>query len=1050
MKPKHTLIATMACIGFLAHPLCAEAKSSSYAINIDAVDAVTALNSLALQTEHLLVFDYDQVKDIRVPPLNGFYTLQQALDLILKDTGLAGSLSRKEVISIAPSSNTTKFQEEPMNIKSTKQLLLSGATAAAIIASPQIASAQTQPELLVKPPTQTVNEIGDEIITIGTRRANRTVLDSPVPIDVFDVISIESVAAADLNDILDTLIPSFSISRSDIADGLSLSRLGAVRGLDGDKILVLVNGKRRHRDAHVNLFSGPHGPDIASIPSIALKSVEVLRDGASAQYGSDAIAGVLNFSLRDDTEGGEIRTRYGKFYEGDGENIQLEATLGLPLGENGFFNVSGEYVTREKTSRGGRYIWNFNSNFTESAADSAAAEQDTNGDGIPDRFGPDELTAVDVDGDGDIDTYIVGSDGVRDDPDRRFADNLRIPEMRFGQPSVDSIRGFINSGYDFNDETSAYLFANYSTAEVETDFFYRATSFGQFRLTRNSDGTIFNPRSLYPSGFIPAFSSVQDDYSVTGGLKGQFGNRLNWDISIGYGANEIDYEISNTFNPSLGVASPTTFKPGGLKNSELGINADFSFEVDNTWFASPLNIAFGAEYRNEKYEIIAGEESSYIAGPFAARDPFNFEITQAEVDADPNDLLTQIECRIPGLETIGSLCPTGDPINNIASVGSNGFAGFLPSTADDTSRDIFGFYVDLEADITDKFLTNLTARYSDYSDFGDNFSVKLAGRYELSNNIALRGSIGTGFKAPTIGQQATNNVSTRLDNNSQPILSGIFPITNPVSQFFGAQPLTPEKSFQISTGAIFTPLENLTITLDYYNTRIEDRLGFSGRFNVTPAARAILEAEGIPGAGEIAQVRFYTNDYDTRNQGIDVVATYNLDWNKLGHTKFSFGANWNDAKVTSRVPRFFDNVGRLTDEANDADGQPSFILDDRSVEFIERGAIDVSGNLSATHTIEAWQIMARANFWGPYNRVSNDDQKFGSEVQIDMEASYQLTDMLKLSVGAQNIFDNLPDRLTEIDQSGSITFRGFNYIPGLEARVPWQGGFWYTRLGVKF
>ncbi|MDH4108794.1 MAG: TonB-dependent receptor [Gammaproteobacteria bacterium] len=889
------------------------------------------------------------------------------------------------------------------------------------------------------------NEQVEEIVTIGTRRAGRTALDTAVPIDVFGQEDLDSVSSSDLIDVVRTLVPSFNVSREPINDGATFVRPPTLRGLDSDKTLVLVNGKRRHRAALVRLGGfGAHGPDLATIPSISLKSVEVLRDGASALYGSDAIAGVMNFNLKDAAEGGELQVQYGEYSEGGEQDHRVGLNFGLPLGQKGFVNISAEWSEAEGTSRGGLYDISIRqSGQLPSEARLNNAVQtivDINGDPLrtEQRYGPDAHTEVYA-ADGTLITITNDSDGIYDDRDTRYADNwcnievgyLECKEQIWGMPRADAIRSFVNAGYDLSSTTQLYGWFNYSDSDSDGSFFHRRPGVSQLLLIRQPDGEIWDPRDKYPSGFTPRFGGNVIDYSFTGGIRGEWGNGFNYDFSGRSGHSEIIYRMWNTMNPSMGPGTPTRFHPGDLVTEENALNADFSKAFD-IGLANEMNFAFGFEFREESYELVEGDEPSYRVGPYAAQDPWNFEITAAEVTAGDNDNWLGAGlvagCYIPGLEGTGffgpgTSCPAGDPIYSAKPVGSNGFPGYPPSFTGKYERDSWAAYADFETDLTDSFLVNAAFRYEDFSDFGDNFSWKLAARWRISEAFTVRASAGTGFRAPTPGQISTVNVSTRIASDGTPVAEGIFPPDSPVSAIFGAQPLKDETSTQYTLGLTSTPTENLTLTLDYYFIELEDRIVLSSDYVVTPEIAAQLEALGVPGANTIAQVSFFANDVTSETSGVDLVATYSTDWS-AGSTTISASANWNDTKIT-QAGQFLD----AEDVFNAENFDPSYRL-----------------NLTARHT---WAnnitFTLRGNFYGDHEQGSLGDtlatEKYGALSQWDTDLTWDINDKYRVTIGGNNILDEYPDRDTLVACCGQI------YV---DSRADWMGAYYYLRGTINW
>jgi iron complex outermembrane receptor protein len=877
----------------------------------------------------------------------------------------------------------------------------------------------------------------EEVVVVGTRRQGRTAVETAVPVDVFNRQDIDSVSSDDMLDIIKTLVPSFQVERYAINDGATFIRPPTLRGMSADKILVLVNGKRRHRSALVQLSGdGVHGPDLAAIPSIALKSVEVLRDGASAMYGSDAIAGVFNFNLLDSAEGGEVRLRTGMYTEGNESGYVLSFNQGLSLGGNGFVNFSAELSDNEPTSRGSNYtLRDFST--VETAQVSGFFDHDMN-PATPDqqRFGPDALTEVYDPVSGAFITLARGNDGIPDDTDTRFADNLPFAEvsdselvMIWGRPEQQAIRSFINAGLELDGGTELYGWANYAWSDSNGGFFYRPPADAVFAPLRLENGEIYNPRDRYPAGYTPRFAGEVTDLGATAGIRGEFGNGLSYDFSGRWGESRIEYTIYNTLNPSLGPDSPTSFRPGDVVSDEAAVNADFALPVD-AGLASDLNVAFGLEYRDEGYETVAGEPASYEIGAFAFPDPFNFEVDADEAAAGQNG--GSVGCFIPGPQfNPASLCHPGDPIHNVGLIGSNGFHGFLPQYSPSYRRDSWSAYVDLEADITDRFMASIAGRYEDFSDFGSNFSWRIAARLQATEALTLRGSAGTGFRAPTPGQISSISVQTAA-LGSAPITRGLFPPQDPASQIFGAVPLTDETSTQFTLGLAYQPTDAFTMTLDYYYIALDDRIWVSSNFDVGPDERAELIALGAPGADQLTTVRFFTNDMDTETSGVDLVAHYNLDWN-AGNTLISLAVNVNDTKVTRRTDR-------QTDPGNP---DPVYFLSDADVFRLENGDPDFRTNFTATHS---WannvSATLRGNWYGDYKFVHPRNvtlvQDMSGDIYWDLDLTWAASDALSVTIGGNNIFKAGPDLQPDFFTCCGITVHE-------SAVMDWQGPFYYIR-----
>ena len=830
----------------------------------------------------------------------------------------------------------------------------------------------------------------EEIIVTGARGRPRMVSDSPVPIDVFSEDDLRAVSFTDTNDILKTLVPSFNLGRQPISDGSSFIRPAELRGLPTDKTLVLVNSKRRHRSALVSIGgSGTQGPDIATIPSIALKNIEVLRDGASAQYGSDAIAGVINFILKDADEGLSLSIDSGEFSEGDGAQTTVQANLGLPLGENGFLNMSAEISESDAASRSEQYCesW-FCLDANGAHPQSAIVTDPTFAAGIP---------AANI-GFGDV-------------------------VQPWGQPEAEAARFFFNAGYQIDADTEAYAFGNYSESESDGSFFYRYPGNGTIEDLREADGGIYNPLEKYPGGFTPRFFGEVFDFSLLGGIRGSFDNGLNYDFSARTGESEIRYTLSNTINPSQGRASKQSFRPGDLINSETQFQADFNYEFESD-LASPLLLAFGASYMDESYDVVQGEVDSYAAGPHSLQDPFGFcnaDMTASAAGAGVIANGSTLNC-----------ADSSDPVYTVVGVGSNGFPGFSPQFSEVYERSSYAIYGDLSADVTDNFFLQGAIRYEDYDDFDSETVVKLAGLYRFTDDFAIRASVGTGFRAPTPGQQGTINVSTRLPNGF-PVATGLFPAGGPVAQALGASPLTPETSTNYTIG--FTAnIAQLDLTVDFYRINLDDSTYAISTRDVSTDPDAgeayqnflLLDGAGVAGANSIGGVLYFTNGFDVSSEGVDIVASYPLNWDNAGSTNLSMALSYNK-KAYESDPSAFRNEENRFDYVN---YDPNW-----------------RGVFTAVHEFNNdLRIVARASYYGENENANSGTSRRQVHHGLwftDLEAQYQINDIFRISGGGRNIFDEYPDK-------GNIgdTCCGRLYESGTV--VDWHGSYWFARLTADF
>lgn len=824
---------------------------------------------------------------------------------------------------------------------------------------------------------------GDEIVVTGARGQPRSVTESAVPIDVFSSEELETVSYTDANDIIQTLVPSYTLSRQPISDGATFIRPASLRGLPTDKTLVLVNSKRRHRAALVSIGgSGTQGPDISTIPAIALKNVEVLRDGAAAQYGSDAIAGVINFILKDSNEGLTLTSQVGQFYEGDGFEYILSGNVGLPVGENGFINLSLEYSNADRTIRSEQYCESWWCVDTEAAADPVYAA------GVAAEFG-DEVV------------------------------------QRWGRPETDAFRSFVNFGYTFSDALEFYGFGNYSQSSSSGDFFYRYNGNGTIEDLRLPDGSIYSPLSIFPGGFTPVFSGDVIDYSIVAGFRGALWEGFDYDLSTRFGRDEIQYDITHTINPSLGPDTPTSFHPGDLINDELQVQADFT-QLADLGFAKPVSIAFGGSYFKESYELVEGEPLSYEAGPYGLPDPWDF--------CDDSGMPTAAGSTVAGLDCSNP----DDPVYTVVGVGSNGFPGYSPQFSGKYKRDSYAFYIDVSADITDKLFLEGAGRFENYSDFDSQLIYKFAGRYALTDGFAIRASYGTGFRAPTPGQQGTTNVSTRLPNGF-PVATGLFPASSVVAQALGATPLKPEKSKNLTAGVTAT-YGGVNLSIDFYKIDLTDRVNAISTISVvddcdTSTAvidtgclgyRGNLISAGVVGAESIGGVFYFKNAFDTTTKGVDIVATYSTDW-AAGSTSFTAAVNYNETKFDGAVDSLFN-----------AEDQYDFVNADPNW----RGVFTVA------HSMGDFDFTVRANYYGGYSNSDGSStvsvvQDFKPEIFFDLEAGYSFLDHYKIALGARNIFDNYP-------APGMIGESCCGRIYRSDSIVDWQGGYYYAKVTASF
>ena len=796
----------------------------------------------------------------------------------------------------------------------------------------------------------------DEIAVIGSRRAERTVTDAPVPVDVLSAEEIRQTGRTETSQIIQALAPSFNFPRATVSDGTDHSRPATLRGLAPDQVLVLVNGKRRHMSALINVNNsvgrGAGMVDLNAIPASSIERIEILRDGAAAQYGSDAIAGVINIILKRNAAN-EFSTMAGITKEGDGEVLQAAANYALRLGEAGTLQLSGEVRDRGYTNR---------------------SEPDFR------------------------QQYFPADNPLNSDPTR-----IGVVNHRQGDAAVTDGGLFFNLLTPIAANTELYFFGGGTIRSGEAAGFWRRAL---------DDRTV---RSIFPDGFLPLIATDINDLSGAVGLQGAMAG-WRWDLSTVFGRNQFQFDVNNSANASLGSASPTEFYAGTLKFDQLTTNLDLvrGFDIG---LGDPISFAVGGEFRRDGYGIEAGDPASYVDGGVPIED--------------------------------------GPAAGGIAAPGAQVFPGFQPGDEVDESRRSVAGYVDIEVSPVRNVLFGAAGRVEHYNDFGSTTNGKLTARIEPVRGIALRGAVSSGFRAPSLGQSFFSSTATNFINGL-PFELRTFPVTSPVAQAIGALPLEPEKSLNLSAGAAFFPLPNLSVTVDFYRITIDDRIVLSGNFT-GGAVRDTLAARGFVG---VAGGRYFTNAIDTRTRGVDVIANYGFDLGRSGLLRLTGGLNINRNAVTSvkPTPSQLQGVGET--------------LFDR----VERARIEVGQprnniNFSSLYTLDRLTVNARTQRFGQVTLfgTSTDgslDQVFGAKWITDLSLAYRILETLNLAVGADNIFDVYPDPnslgqsvfpdpancgpngTTACTQAGNSNFGIFPY--NQISPFGFNGAFYYARLTLGF
>ncbi len=809
----------------------------------------------------------------------------------------------------------------------------------------------------------------EEVVIVGSRGAPRTVTDSSVPVDVLSADELNKAGSNDVLEQLKSAIPSLNVHLQPISDAASIVRPANLRGLPSDSTLIMVNGKRRHRASVIafqgmGLNDGAQGPDISVIPSIGLKQVEVLRDGASAQYGSDAIAGVINFVLNDASEGSQFSVKRGQYQAGDGDTTTVAGNIGLPLTDAGFMNISFQMREADPTSR-------------------SVQREDA------------RLLKV------------SGNDDVKD------------PAQIWGSPEIDDdVTFFFNSGLDLGDGSEAYMFGNYSERDVEGGFYYRnpndkngvftyETEDGeQYRLVADLGGCaedvkadIPNIREVDPTndvaldalkdsqkcyvhnqqaagGYTPRFTGNITDTSFTAGVRGDLTQGMldgyYYDLSGSVGRNEADFGLNNTFNPSMGPTKKRDFDTGGYIQLEKTFNADLQKQFGNT------SVATGYEWRETTFEVIAGEEASWKKGEYYTDDqPFH--------------------------------------------IGSHGFVGFHPNSAGAFSRRNHGLYIDVESQLTDELLLGGAVRYEDFSSFGDTTNYKLSVSYRLTDAVVLRGSTSTGFRAPTQGQASIVSTQTYVKDGE------ITQVQTLPSNKLGEGELKPEESESYTMGMVIF-LGDVEITADYFNIEVSDRIAITRQQDTTAKHIKHMTDAGIPNAERFDKVSYFTNDFDTETEGVDIVATYGTDFFG-GTTDFSMAYNWTDTVVT--------NEGEAIGEEERK----------KKVKTLQEGLPHHRATLTVAQSWQDISAFIRTNYFGSYyaeHAFSDVTTDAAPAVTVDAEATYRLTEHLSLSAGGQNIFDREAERLDD----ASAAKYGAVYYESSPMGI--NGAFWYLKADYNF
>jgi iron complex outermembrane receptor protein len=795
-------------------------------------------------------------------------------------------------------------------------------------------------------------QIGEELVVLGSR-TTRSVIGSPVPIDIITSDEIQQTGLTQMDQVLTFLAPSFNASPQTISDGTDHVNPASVRGLGPDQVLVLVNGKRRHTSALVNVNGtfgrGTVGTDLNSIPVSAVEKIELLRDGASSIYGSDAIAGVINIVLKKSTR---LYTELqgGTTGEGDGEQVKASINYGADISETGYFVVTGEYLNRERTDRSDTWT-------------------------------------------GDIFLGIDGEAATNAELQRRGLTRDDFT-MKTGQSKGNRGMAWYNTGIPLGQDFELYSFGGLSFRNGEATGFFRLP---------NSEGRVVP--EIYPNGFLPQIHTAIDDISFVGGLRGNI-DGWDFDFSVDYGSNSFLFNIENTNNASMGIASPVSFDAGTLGFTQTVGNLDIVKLIDTKGSLKSLSLVLGAEYRVQNYSIVAGEDASWQLGNGGDVPGVDFDTTSSGAPKDP---------------------------------GSQVFAGFQPTNEVDRLRNNISVYAGLETEFSDNFLVDIGGRFENYSDFGSTVNGKIATRVGFGKKFALRGAASTGFRAPSLNQLWFNNVSIQF--LIDPVTGELEPSRvltsnnkSTVTSAFGVPDLKEETSLNFSAGLIATPLTGLIISLDYYYIKIEDRIVLTSRF--TDGDSVVAEILAPFASQGVGAAQFFANAVDTETQGVELVASYNMRAGE-GLLRFTLSGYFGSTEVTA-----------VNSPSSILEGFEETIFNREERNRLEDAVPQQKGIFGVTYRLNRFDVTGRVNYFGKiYYKPTNEDndEVFGAKTLLDLDVGFVVVPGLRLSVGGNNILNTFPDKH---QKDTNISNGRFVYSRRV-TQYGMNGGFYYARVSLN-
>jgi iron complex outermembrane receptor protein len=894
--------------------------------NVAAQPVDKALIKLAQQANQTILFSYDLTRKFSSKSIDGYYSISLALRKLLKNTDLVAEINSKGQWSIKQKDNIEELNNSK-TIVITKQKIKTKAI--------------------------------EQIAIVGSHINGRTIKELPVPVDIISGETLRKSGHTNLGQMLQALVPSFNFSRSAISDGSDVLQPATLRGLGPDQTLILLNGKRRHQASLIHINSsvgrGTAGTDMNAIPVGAIKRIEVLRDGAAAQYGSDAIAGVINIVLNDNNEQTTIETSFGAYQQGDGENLQLSYTQGLKLGEHGFINATLNVVDHQRTNRSGLH------------------------------------------GACQYDQCIKLENGNWQTNDTRELSANR-ETFRIGDPSYQQLSFAANSALELNNG-QLYGFLTYSHRDNQSAAFFRHNA------NTNENPILADAQASIPSGYLPKINSDIKDISYNLGYKVSFDNETALDISYTYGKNQIDYTTSESLNASyanyllytsdlssdaLREEIPRSSSAYGLSLYLETINLLFSKDYEN------YSIVLGAEFRHDKYKIIPGEPYSYL-----------------DYDTENNQALFE----------------------NDAAGGIQGFPGVSPDLAVNEGRNVVSFFAESITEVNEFIKLSAAIRYDDYDVFGNSSNIKIASHGQVNDSFIIRGAYSTGFRAPSMQQMYFNNVSTQfiVDESGELLSEEVETFRNDstLTTRLGVPTLKEEESDNISIGLIYSPKENIDISVDFYQINIDDRIVISSKLGmgISPLLDQVF-TEAMVTKGQ-----FFLNGADTRTRGTDIVATWQTQ-NFLGNIDFTLAANFTDTKVTKL---FTPNHSTLhTIAVKD-------IFSQQDISIIEEWQPLNKISLNTLYKNQNWTVNILLNHYGKYTITDGGKQTYGEELLTDVSVNYIFSDSLSITLGSHNLFDVMPDENTiGNSRGGRIEDEQGNLI------VDSSGVFKYSRRSAPF